>query len=390
MKKTFRIIGLIILAIILLIGASALSNIGLPQESQETAALSANAKAHLGEMFHLRSELGDEVWPGWGEAEIPVITYNEEYAFLVGYEGEPAQGWLSLPDREQAGGPWTPLSGDRFFGATYDRQPLPHHGPTPENFTVLVGEQWTATLMTREYAEVHFYQTFKEDLPAFLQPILPYRLIWKIMMGSTDTYIEGLAHESFHAFQGQNAPGKLSAAERIARLEDEYPWDHAENEELWKEEAAILSRAVQASSSSETLTLTQQFLEIRQERRSLPTMTSKMIAYEQGREWLEGLAKYAELSLGLTAYQHREYQPLASIQEDPDFKAYQNQDRFWTQQMKEIKRQGSQKGETRFYYTGMAQALLLDQIAPGWKDRAWAEDLWLDDLLAEAVSEQSR
>jgi hypothetical protein len=43
------------------------------------------------------------------------------------------------------------------------------------------------------------------------------------------------------------------------------------------------------------------------------------------------------------------------------------------------------EGETRFYYTGMAQAFLLDRLAPGWKERLWSSQAWLEEILAEAV-----
>jgi hypothetical protein len=33
----------------------------------------------------------------------------------------------------------------------------------------------------------------------------------------------------------------------------------------------------------------------------------------------------------------------------------------------------------------MAQALILDRLMPGWKSRAFAPDVWLEDLVAEAV-----
>jgi len=49
-----------------------------------------------------------------------------------------------------------------------------------------------------------------------------------------------------------------------------------------------------------------------------------------------------------------------------------------------MKRQVDQEGDTRFYYTGMAQATLLDRLSPDWK-RTMAEDVWLEDLLAQAV-----
>jgi hypothetical protein len=44
-------------------------------------------------------------------------------------------------------------------------------------------------------------------------------------------------------------------------------------------------------------------------------------------------------------------------------------------------RQAGQEGETRFYYTGMAQAILLDRLQRGWKEGAFQEGVWLEDLL---------
>ena len=53
--------------------------------------------------------------------------------------------------------------------------------------------------------------------------------------------------------------------------------------------------------------------------------------------------------------------------------------------MNEIKRQANREGETRFYYSGMAQAILLDRFAPDWKTNFWEENVWLDELLTKAV-----
>jgi hypothetical protein len=38
-------------------------------------------------------------------------------------------------------------------------------------------------------------------------------------------------------------------------------------------------------------------------------------------------------------------------------------------------------GDGRFYYSGMAQAYLLDRLLPNWKATAFDENIWLDDLL---------
>jgi hypothetical protein len=50
-----------------------------------------------------------------------------------------------------------------------------------------------------------------------------------------------------------------------------------------------------------------------------------------------------------------------------------------------MKRQATREGEPRFYYTGMAQAMLLDRLQPGWQDHVLSDDVWLDMLLDKAT-----
>ena len=47
----------------------------------------------------------------------------------------------------------------------------------------------------------------------------------------------------------------------------------------------------------------------------------------------------------------------------------------------------SAEGDGRFYYSGFAQAALLDRLLPGWKERAMLEGVWLDDLLKVAAGD---
>lgn len=368
-----------------LIALTALRNHNLPTHSAIVERLSDAEKARLAELFHLRETLGDAVWPGWGQAGVPVILYNEGYAFLVNYPGAPPDGWIRMPQNERRGSAWELVPDDLFLGTPYYRQALPDPNKTPENFTVLVGDRWVATMQTREYSAIAFYAGFRSELPDFLRPIFPYRLLWRLMMGHSETYIEGLAHESFHAYQGTNAPERLAEAERAAPLESRYPWENDTLEAAWKAELDLLYRAVKAPSAAEAADLARQFLAQRQARRAMPGMSAELSAYERKREWLEGLAKYAELTLGLTAARSAGYQPVVAIAADRDFKAYRTQERFWSQQLSEVKR--ARSAEIRFYYNGMAQAALLDRLAPKWKTRALDEGVWLDELLAEAVGE---
>ncbi len=74
----------ILLLIMVALGGSALSNLLFPSRSVIADRLSDLDKARVTEAFHLRGELGNSLWEGWGVAEIPLILYNEEYAFLAG------------------------------------------------------------------------------------------------------------------------------------------------------------------------------------------------------------------------------------------------------------------------------------------------------------------
>ncbi|MFO7743745.1 MAG: hypothetical protein R6X31_15710, partial [Anaerolineae bacterium] len=343
------------------------------------------------EMFHLRRALGSQVWPGWGEAEIPVIVHNEAYVFLVGYpEGEtPPDGWVRVPRDEQRGGPWEAVPGDTFQGQPYYRQQLVGTEETPENFTVRVGESWAVTLWTREYARVSFFSEFPGEVPPLLRPVVPYRLVWRFLLGATETYVGALAHEAFHAYQGMEAPERLYAAEFAGPLESGYPWHDDEAESAWQAELDALHGAVKASSDAEAADLAGEFLVRREERRRAHALSGEMVDFERQREWLEGLAKYAELSIQLEAALDEDYSPVPEIHDDPHFNGYGSRERFWRQQVDEITRMTGRSGEVRFYYSGFAQGVLLDRLMPDWKSRVWDEDVWLETLLAEAVELQA-
>lgn len=57
----------------------------------------------------------------------------------------------------------------------------------------------------------------------------------------------------------------------------------------------------------------------------------------------------------------------------------------WSAQLDEVTRTAGREGETRFYYSGMAQAVLLDRLLPDWKERAFEPDSMLEDLLRDGV-----
>lgn len=311
--------------------------------------------------MQLQKQITNNIWPGFGDVQIPAIVYNEEYAFLIGFE-QPEAGWFKMPSQERRGGPWEKVNNDYFFDTPYYRQALTDKSKTPENFTVKVGDKWVSTMQTREYAEVAFYSGFRNELPPVINWVFPYEIFWNLIMGNADTYVTGLIHEAFHAYQGISAYDKFKQAESIARLSSEYPWESPENQNGWSQEADLLLQAYKSESITSVHQYISEFLKHREQRRVLANISPHLIEYEQKREWLEGLAKYVELKTGIIASETALYESIPEIKELSDFKHYQNSSNNLKKQISEARRAASRSGESRFYYLGMLQAMLLEDL----------------------------
>jgi len=217
-------------------------------------------------------------------------------------------------------------------------------------------------------------------LPPVLEQIFPYRAL--IM--PSEVQMTGVLHETFHAYQTMTAQARLDAAEAAHRLGDQYWVADESMHDAWKAEIDLLIRALQTESDIEARQLAAQFLEQRRQRRTDYALASNLVEYERQLEWEEGLAKYVELAMWQEVSATPDYTPLPAMDADPDFKGYATFKQRFKQEISQMKRQAAQEGETRFYYTGMAQAMLLDRLLPDWKNRAFADDVWLEDLLVEA------
>lgn len=386
MKKwMMRGCAAILLLCLVLTGISVLINRNLPTESSEVASLSDLEKARLAEFIQVRQVVGGKVWPGWDTAVIPIIVYNEAYAFLLGYADPPA-GWIQVPQNRSHGTAWELVPDELFNGEPYFRQRLPANGDTPQAFTVRVGEQWVTSMTTMEWMEISLTDQFRSDLPSFLAPVIPYRLLNTLFIRGSEGYISLLAHESFHAYQGSLAPEKLAAAENAAPVgETGYPWDDASFQAAWQTELDILAEAVQADSDEAMAELAREFLAQRAQRQAAAGLSEALIRYEQQREWVEGLARYVELEIWQQAALDATYTPVAALQDDGDFSGYGTFNQRWNQEVGQIGRMADDVGDGRFYYSGMAQTVMLDHLLPGWKDQVWGTDVFLDDLLAGVV-----
>ena len=159
MKKTLKLLlisagSLFGMCLLLTIGFF-IVNLGLPEHSPSIEKLGEADKLRLAEYIHLREGLGDSVFPGWGDADIPAILYNEEYVFLTGYKNPP-DGWVKVPAGIQRGMTWELVPDDLFVDDPYYRQRLSDPEITPEAFTVMVGDRWVSSMPTLDW--------FKSDL----------------------------------------------------------------------------------------------------------------------------------------------------------------------------------------------------------------------------------
>lgn len=103
------------------------------------------------------------------------------------------------------------------------------------------------------------------------------------------------------------------------------------------------------------------------------------------KEWEEGIAKYSELTAYRLAGSQSRYQPLAGTAQDSEFEAYRGGQKKWDSEIQQILREANADEDGRFYYTGFAQAALLDRFASGWQSHLFDEDVTLEGLLMAAV-----
>ncbi|MBN1667294.1 MAG: hypothetical protein JW862_09395 [Anaerolineales bacterium] len=349
---------------LLILGTIAyISNQNLPGGPTQNERLEPLDKARLAEALHLQSALGDQIWPGWQQAIPPYLLWHAESSFLTSFD-QPPPGWVIV-------------NGDQFQGEPYYRQP----SEEPQNFAILIGDTWVASLATKHETDLFMRQAFQEMLPDWVEPFFPFRLL----ILNSELHISGLLHESFHVYQARQAPDKFAAAEAIYPLEDAYWQIDPQMQAGWKSEIELLIEAIQTPNQADAVTLARQFLANRQERRQAAGLTPELANFERRQEWLEGLAKYVELASWQAAGQAGDYQPLPAMEADPDFKDYQTYDRRWRQELDQARRQASEQSVVRFYYTGLLQARLLDRLLPDWKARAFETDLALEDMLQQAV-----
>ena len=146
-KLTMVAAALLVIAAVI----SAINNQRLPTRSQSVERLDAQQQLLLAETLKLKRELGNAVWPGWGDAPIPVLLYNEQYGFLTSPPDVPGGGEV--------------LAGDAVLQQPYYRITGQKH----EAFAVRVGAQWAGSMNTKEWMRISLTNKVRRQLPTLLE-----------------------------------------------------------------------------------------------------------------------------------------------------------------------------------------------------------------------------
>ena len=308
----------------------------------ESDRLSDQDKAEIAVVLALKAADGDTVWPGFAAAGIPLILYNARFEFLTGAPELPAG--------------WEAVGGDKVGGRPYGRRAAQN----PQAFASKAGEAWAGNCPTLAAMNAQGPFRFGPDLHAVI-----------------------VLHEMFHAFEAGQAPERFKRAMDAYKSESRYPFADKEFAAAWAEEGSLLARALRAAASAEARGLARKFLEVRRARRAVAGLEAGTLAFEREIEWLEGLAEYAEIRFyelaGRREIRKEEIRFGARLPFllQGDFPRLESQ-------------LGAQKGDLRFYLSGMAQARLLDRLAPDWKTKTPLAEVYLEDLLGRAAADPAR
>jgi hypothetical protein len=169
------------------------------------AVLTSADKEGLSLVLRLQAALGDQIWPGFGRAVIPIILFNDHDEFLIGATNPPV--------------PWVVVQADDFQGHPYYRRAA----GTAQAFAAPVGADWAGSLSTLEWTNLKS----------------PMKL-------GRDSHSVALLHEMFHAFQAKQSLAHLWSAQAVYKVEARYPFNDSQIAAAWNNEGSMLAAALKA------------------------------------------------------------------------------------------------------------------------------------------------
>jgi len=327
MKKVLKIFGVIAFCIVLVICGLIINNrvyyAIYCKSDVDLNYLTGKEVKIVASAFEYLAEHGDAIFDGFDELT-ELIVYNRKYEFLI-TDGVYENGWDFLG-----------------FNETINKNIYRRLANNPQSFATKIDNHWVGEYCTLNYAPVSLLELIPVIVPPqfFSQDDIAYRSI--------------LIHEMTHALQGNRDNDRFDKASRLDAAIDGY-FENSDFNASLKQEGKILEEAIKLSDKNEIAKKVNEFLHARESRRNDHNMSSSDISNEKEFEWLEGLARYAEL--------------LAS----------EGSKSIYADNLDKI----SQKTGSDWYYaSGMAQIILIKKLEiPDWQRKLFYENYSLEDLL---------
>ena len=326
-----------------------------PARAHDAERPTADDWARLAEGWHAISELGPDLWPGWGTTLPPLLLRSKAGDFFVGDEPPPA-GFQEVP------------------GLTLDGRQV-HVSPAPVSAGIGV-------------------QMIGDRLGVVLLPIEPMQALLDEVIGPGEVelddvqYVRWAVHEAFHIYELEatnDDPPRFGfdgeEMEAVEALENTDGFG-----ERLGQEAALLSAALRTETDVSLRAAVESFLQARAQRRA--TTCPALAGFEEAVEWTEGLARYTDVRL-LQAAGEPSYEPVASF--EALGASYPTPAATWIDATHWLDELSSVPGtiRDRFYELGAAQGYLLDRLMPGWQPRALPGGESLEALLQAGLDAAS-
>jgi hypothetical protein len=303
-------------------------------------------RVRLAEAFRLGQQLGDSVWPGWNEVPFAVLLVAPEQEFLVRHPRPTPDfariGYDTLLRSEV-------LVRPRVFPPTL-LATFPAVAGVP---TVVIGQpgntgkNGTAWVLTLLHEHLHQMQASRPD------------------------YFAGVA--SLNLARGDETG--------MWMLNYPFPYDSAIVRDRFRQLALAVGRVLDGlapvrGAGKPDLT---EYLEARERLRA--SLSDDDYRYFAFQVWQEGVALYTELRFARLAVQR--YAPSTAFRSLPGYVSFARmEDELQAEIVRGVRDPDLGRAKrVSFYPLGAANALVLDGVAPDWRDRYFRRMFSLDDYL---------
>lgn len=352
----------------------------VPTQAPEVALrIDPQLLAEAAEVWPVITSRENPVWPGWDASDTPILFYLPgEQDVLINHPRPPSgfvayEGPLRFPGGRimiRDGASIVPIDGQN---TSLEVEGVP---------TLVVADPLSS---------------LRQQVRGLLQDPRPpaekaRELGFRELASDPYDQLALVVHEAFHVFQDRVAPAKH--ADEMLLLY--YPVLSVDNNVGFAKEGAALAAALKSDSGAALRKAVMRWLVLRQSRRAM--LPAEAVAYEDGVEFTEGLAKYTEYRL-LEALEGRTPRPEMGWVRG--FRGYADLAPRRAELVATMLRHmrgavavnddpyGTAPLRMRLYYSGMAIGALLDRLSSDWKGRILKPEASLTGLVESAARADS-